>query len=558
MFSRLICIILLVVLVGQVLMVGRQTPTWQIQECLKRWIRERAGQLWPLGNSGRVRRQRPCRRKSPRPAREKGLRIRRNANNCNAAQTETIETTPEMKLRLPDIECLEEELSNYHAVYSPLFSRREQREWSAAYLNGLLLNLPNKSIESLMLALKGADPNAIRGMQHFISQGAWEDEVILKRHEQKVEQGLGDAEGVHILDSSEFPKQGKHSVGVKRQYCGQLGKVANCISGVFLGYSSRKGYTLLNRRLYLPQDWVEEEDYAERRQKCGVPQDITFKTKPELGVEMLQVLCKAKSPRSRWLTCDEAFGRDPEFLDQVDALGIWYYAEAPHNTQAWWTRPATEVPQWSGRGRRPTRERLVAGEPSAQKIAVMAQSLSADQWSRHTIKEGSKGPLVADFAALRVVTIRDTLPGPDVWLILRRNVMTGELKTYLSNAPANTSLSTLVRLSGMRWSIETCFEESKQHLGMGDFQVRSWRGWHHHMTLCILAHFFLVHIRLKFKKLAPALTLPQIHLFLAQSLPKREFDTHWAFEVVVYRQKHNYAAFISHRRRRLALLNQLE
>jgi SRSO17 transposase len=157
-------------------------------------------------------------------------------------------------------------------------------------------------------------------------------------------------------------------------------------------------------------------------------------------------------------------------------------------------------------------------------VAAIARSLSADPWSRRTIKEGSKGPLVADFAALRVVAVRDGLPGPEAWLVVRRNVLTGELKTYLSNAPADTPFETLVRLSGMRWPIETCFEEGKQHLGMGDFQVRSWRGWHHHMTLCILAHFFLVGIRLKWKELAPALTLPQVHLFLAKSLPKRVFD----------------------------------
>jgi SRSO17 transposase len=480
------------------------------------------------------------------------------ADDCSPVQTEAIEPVPEMNLGLPDIEHLEDELREYHAIYSPLFHRREQREWSATYLNGLLLDLPNKSIESLILALKGAATNAVRALQHFISRGAWEDGAILKRHWQAVDQDLGETEGVYILDGSEFPKQGDDSVGVKRQRCGELGKVANCIAGVFLGYSSRKGYTLLDRRLYLPQEWVAEENYAERRRKCGVPQDIAFKTKPELGAEMLRVLCEAGGVRGRWLTCDEAFGRDTGFLDQVDGLGVWYYAEVPHNTRVWSARPATAVPQWSGRGRKPTRERLVAGEPPAQEVTTIASSLSAGQWSRHTIKEGSKGPLVADFAALRVVAVRDALPGPDVWLILRRNVLTGELKTYLSNAPADTLLPTLVRLSGMRWPIETCFEEGKQYLGMGDFQVRSWRGWHHHMTLCILAHFFLVRIRLKWKKLAPALTLPQIHLFLAQSLPKRDFDAQWVLEVVVYRQKRNHAAYLSHRRRRLALLNQLE
>jgi SRSO17 transposase len=143
---------------------------------------------------------------------------------------------------------------------------------------------------------------------------------------------------------------------------------------------------------------------------------------------------------------------------------------------------------------------VLAGEAEPEAVAQLAASLPADRWKRYTIKEGSKGPLVARFAALRVIAVREGLPGPEVWLVLRRNSLTGELKTYLSNAPAATPRTTLVRLSGMRWPIETCFEDGKQHVGMGDYEVRNWRGWHHHMTLCILAHFFLVRMRLRLKK----------------------------------------------------------
>ena len=140
-----------------------------------------------------------------------------------------------MNLKPQDIDPLLEALGQYHAIYSPLFRRREQREWAATYLNGLLMDIPNKPIEPMILALKGADPNAIGGMQHFISQGVWNDGVILKRHWQEVDRDLGDEDGVYILDSSEFPKQGGDSVGVKRQHCGELGKIANCIAGVFDG-----------------------------------------------------------------------------------------------------------------------------------------------------------------------------------------------------------------------------------------------------------------------------------------------------------------------------------
>jgi SRSO17 transposase len=130
----------------------------------------------------------------------------------------------------------------------------------------------------------------------------------------------------------------------------------------------------------------------------------------------------------------------------------------------------------------------------------MAGALPAEAWTRQTIKEGSQGPMVAEFAAIRVIAVRDTLPGPDVWLMLRRHLETGELKTYLCNAPVDTALAKLVHMSGMRWPIETCFEDSKQLLGMGDYEVRSWTGWHHHMTLVILAHFFVVRVSLRLKK----------------------------------------------------------
>jgi SRSO17 transposase len=195
-----------------------------------------------------------------------------------------------------------------------------------------------------------------------------------------------------------------------------------------------------------------------------------------------------------------AFGGNPAFLDGVAGLGLWYFAEVPHSTRVWESRPATHVPPWRGRGRRPQRERLVAGAPAARTVLEMAGALPAEAWTRQTIKEGSQGPMVAEFAAIRVIAVRDTLPGPEVWLVLRRHLETGELKTYLCNAPVDTALAKLVHMSGMRWPIETCFEDSKQLLGMGDYEVRSWTGWHHHMTLVILAHFFVVRMSLRLKK----------------------------------------------------------
>jgi SRSO17 transposase len=401
-------------------------------------------------------------------------------------------TAPAMELTPQAIDNLVEELREYHAIYSPLFRRREQREGAAQSLHGVLLASPRTSSEPMVLALEGAKAQAVRTLQLCIREGAWDDEVLLHRHWQEVDTSLGEDDGVLTLDGSDFLKQGRASVGVKRQYCGEVGKRANCQAGVFVGYASRKGDTLLDRRLYVPQAWVEDDAYAERRRRCGVPTDLPFKTKPTLGWERIQAIHRAQTLRVRWVTCNEACGRDTSVLDHLDGIGLWDCAEVPHDTQVWRHRPATAVPLWAGQGRKPTRTRVLAGEAPLEEVGQLAAALPADHWTQHTLKEGSTGPLVAHCAALRVIAVRGGLPGPVVWLGVRRNRLTGELKTYLSNAPSAMPLATLVRLSGMRWPIETCFEDGKQYLGMGDYEVRSWRGWHHHMTLCILAHFFLV------------------------------------------------------------------
>jgi len=411
-----------------------------------------------------------------------------------------IATTPKMDLAIQDITHLVEELCAYHAIYSPLFQRREQREAAHAYLQGLLATLPRKSIEPIVLAVDGVAPKAVRAMQSFISAGQWNDERLLHQHWKEVAVDLGAPEGVLMVDGSDFPKQGSHSVGVKRQYCGELGKRANCQAGVFVGYGSSQGYTMLDRRLYVPTEWFTDEAYAERRTQCGLPPDLTFKTKPELAQEMLVAVVQSQALRCQWVVADEAFGGNPHFLDGVAGLGLWYFTEVPHTTRVWEVRPATYTPPRRGRSRRPPRERVVAGAPKARPVREVAEALPTEAWTRQTIKEGSQGPMVAEFAAIRVIAVRDTLPGPEVWLVLRRHLETGELKTYLCNAPIATALVKLVHMSGMRWPIETCFEDSKQLLGMGDYEVRSWTGWHHHMTLVILAHFFVVRISLRLKK----------------------------------------------------------
>ncbi len=392
--------------------------------------------------------------------------------------TEPTPPVPALDLTPQDVTNLVDELRDYHAIYSPLFQRREQREWALTYLHGLLLDLERTSVEPMAIALHGPHDKHVRALQSFVNAGPWDDARILRQHWQEVNTTLGDDDGVLLLDGSDFPKKGTESVGVQRQYCGQLGKRANCQAGVFLGYASAQGATLLDRRLYLPQSWVTDPAFAERRQQCGIPADVGFQTKNELGLDIIRSVVQAGTLRCRWLAADEAFGRDTGLLDAVAHLGLWYFVDVPHDTRVWPTEEAT----------------------APLSVLAARDAVRADAWEQHTIMEGSKGPIIADIVVQRVQAVRAGARGPEIWLVLRWNPETGELKTYLSNAPADTPLATLVRMCGMRWPIETCFETGKQLLGMGDYELRSWRGWHHHMTLVILAHFFLVRMQGCMKK----------------------------------------------------------
>ncbi|MGQ9677653.1 MAG: IS701 family transposase [Chloroflexota bacterium] len=402
---------------------------------------------------------------------------------------------PAVNLAPRDVEAIADELSAYHAIFTPLFWRAEQRQWSLKYLQGQMLDIERKSIEPMALALEGGN---VQAMQQFIAVGAWDDELILKRHQELVTETLGDRDtGVLIIDGCDFPKQGTHSVGVARQWCGALGKVANCQASVLACYASERGYTLVDRRLYMPERWFGEA-YRERRERYGVPSDLTFHTEPELAWEMIETLHKQGALPFRWVTFDEHFGNNPVLLDRVASIGLCYLAEVPHDTRVWLRRPRTEIPPAKDKGRRPSRERLSHGEPAAVRVDQLAKELPSVRWTRFAIKEGAKGPMVAEFAFVRAVAIRDDLPGPAVWVVLRRSLgEKQELKFYLSNAAEETPQEEFVRIAGMRWPVESAILESKSELGMDHYEVRTWVGWHHHMTMTLLAHHFLVRLRLR-------------------------------------------------------------
>jgi SRSO17 transposase len=373
---------------------------------------------------------------------------------------------PQCDLSLEDVETVGRELSEFIALFRPTFGRSEPAALCQLYLQGLLSDAERKNVEAM--ALKLAGPGAVRNLQRLLSDYQWDEPWMRKRHWELSAQALNDPEGVWSIDASEFPKKGSASVGVAPQYCGALGKTANCQSGVFICYSSAKGHALLDSRLYLPQCWFEAA-YQERRRLCRIPEDSTFKTKPELALGLLGPLLASQQFGGQWITCDCSFGNNESFLEQLPK-GFHYLAEIACTRKLWPKVCAARQP-------------LEKDGCTVERLVKIKGFLN---WQTHKISEGEKGPIVAAFARIRVYLSPDRTAQSERWLLLR-NDASGKIKYALSDAPQETTMRELVRVSGARWPIERCFEENKSELGLDHYEHRSWTAWHRHTRLVFLA-----------------------------------------------------------------------
>ena len=357
-----------------------------------------------------------------------------------------------------------------------------------------------------------------RSMQRFLTEARWSDDTVIGRLQEYLAPRLGHAEAVWVFDGSDFPKQGRKSVGVARQYCGRLGKVASCQAGMFLGYVSPLGRALVDKRLYLPESWTSDKDRCEA---AGVPEERQgYRSKTQLALEMLQRALERGHLRAGWVAGDDAFGMSPSFRDGLESLGIWYVLDVPAGFTVWPLEPERTSPAYQGRGA-PRKPRLVSGQ--RRTMEERSDELPAEAWREITVAEGSQGPRSYLFSAQRVRPTSRRKPGEIHWAVYRRNLDGSEPRYYLSNAPEDTPLETLAYVGGSRWRIETEFETEKSDVGLDESETRTWAGWHHHVALCLLGGAFLLSLQQAWGEKTPRITRPQVYRVVREMLPREWF-----------------------------------
>jgi SRSO17 transposase len=341
------------------------------------------------------------------------------------------------------------------------FPRSETRDRVRSYLIGLLGPVQRKNSWQLAEQIGDADPY---GVQYLMGRSEWDPDAVRDDLREYVVGALGDPEAVLILDETGFLKKGTHSAGVARQYTGTAGRIENAQVGVFLAYASRHGTAFLDRALYLPKEWTDDPDRCE---KAGIPEGTAFATKTELAKAMLARAFKAGVPAA-WVTGDEVYGGDGGLRRWLEGEGRPYVLAVRENQYVW--RGFTQ-----------------------SKVGVLVRALPNRAWHTITIAAGSKGPREYAWAWLPIN--HDLGPRWQRWLLVRRSLDDDELAYYLAAGPSRTTLTRLAKTAGVRWSIEGGFESAKQETGLADYEVRSWTGWHRHITLALLAHAVLAAVR---------------------------------------------------------------
>jgi SRSO17 transposase len=370
-------------------------------------------------------------------------------------------------------------------MLAPL-GRSERRYWGSIYVRGLLLNGQRKSVGAMAERLPDGNEQSL---QQFVSQSPWAWEPLWQRMAERVERAFPNPVA-WIIDDTGFPKKGEHSVGVARQYSGTLGKTANCQIAVSLHRSDTRGSSPLGFRLYLPKEWTDD---PARGRTAGVPKDIAFQPNWRLALDLIDEGLSWGLPKPPVVLADSAYGEVTAFREELKERDLAYAVGVSKSLGVWPEPPGGAVPNGTGQGRPTKCMRFGDKKPVSVKALALARE---KRFRKMTWREGSKGKLTSRFWATRVETAHDwnhgQEPGPEVWLLVEWP--TGEpepAKYYLCNLPKSTSWRRLVATARGRWRVEQDYQQMKEELGLDHFEGRSWTGWHHHVTLVMLAHLFL-------------------------------------------------------------------
>lgn len=366
---------------------------------------------------------------------------------------------PESKVVESSIEFLVEALDKFLEPFYRLFGTKPSQRHAHMYVGGRMQRLKRRTLEPIATA------NGVhrRRLQYFVGAGQWSDAPVRNLLTEKTAEHLGTRDGVLVLDASSFPKWGNESVGVQRQWCGRLGKEDNCQVGEFLAYASPRGHTLVDCRLYFPKTWAED---ADRRERAYVPKEVKFRKGWQLALDMIDE--RAATLPHCWVLGDDAYGRVVQLRKELENRGERYLLEVPSNT----------------------RVRLHPDDGQAQRVDAVAKSVAPNRWTRVRTRDGEKGPIEVRAEKIRVTTGT----GEDArreTLLLVRNPKSGKHWYYLSNAKG-VSVAKMAKAAACRHYVEQAFGHAKSDAGLAEYEVRSWVGWHHHMTLSMLAQLFLV------------------------------------------------------------------
>jgi len=390
----------------------------------------------------------------------------------------------------------ESRLANYVEGITSVLGHADRVVPFQSYCAGLLLPGDRKSVEPMAARVQPARVQAAhQSMHHYVAKSEWSDEAVLAAVRARVLPVIAQRGPIRalIVDDTGIPKKGKHSVGVARQYCGQLGKQDNCQVAVSLSAANDHASLPIAYRLYLPHEWCDD---PARRIQAGIPDDIVFQTKPQIALDQLRGAVTAGID-AEFVLADAGYGNDTDFRDGITEIALAYAVGIQSSTTLW--PPGIEpLPpkEWSGRGRRTSAIRRDA-EHQPVSAKQLALDLPKNAWRRVTWREGTNTKLASRFAAVRVRPAhRDyqrSIPRPEEWCLIEWPLDEAEpTKYFLSTLPATISRRALVNATKLRWRIERDYQELKQELGLGHYEGRGWRGFHHHATLCIAAYGFLI------------------------------------------------------------------